>query len=437
MKTKFFFLLTIPFLLLCELGVAQDGGPVTVVAVGEAGAIKTRITVVSDAKNDDIKKIFATDFGFYIKKFEMLDTGAIVSTAFSKDIDQAHYNSKGYSYVLQLSRGKTENSTLLKVWDIKGKGLVGESEGVRESNLREFAHNLADFAYQKIVNKKSIFKTKIAFVSDILGTHASPIKEMYIMDFDGFNLKQLTHHNGIVISPAFSNNSKKIVYSLIRGQGAKARNIDLLMFDLATMKSEIISSLPGINSGAVFLPGDNDILLTLSQSGNAEIYKMNLKNRSLTQLTSHPAPDVDPSINNDGTLMAFLSGRPGKAEIYLMDPSGMEKDVRRISYVGEFNATPRFSNDGKEIVFSSWIDNSFDIFRINSDATGLVRLTKDFGSNESPVFSPDGEFVAFTSQRVISRREAVQNIYIMTRDGEIIGPVTRKMGNCSTPRWSN
>ena len=224
---------------------------------------------------------------------------------------------------------------------------------------------------------------------------------------------------------------------MIRGQNLKGRNIDLLIYDVNSKRSEKLSSFPGINSGAVFLPGDQEILLTTSHSGNAEIYKMNVKTKELTQITNHSAPDVDPSVNHDGSLMAFLSGRPGKAEIYLMNPSEMEKDVRRISFVGEFNATPRFSADGKEIVFSSWINNSFDIFRINSDASGLVRLTKDFGSNEAPVFSPDGEFIAFSSQRVLSFRSAVQNIYIMSREGEIIGPITNKMGNCSTPRWGN
>ncbi|MBI2521960.1 MAG: PD40 domain-containing protein [Bdellovibrio sp.] len=439
LKILFFYFINIIVMFgFSSLGIGQeDANTGTVVAVGEAGTIKARMTIVSDGKLDDIKQIISGDFAFYIRTFEVHDSGAAVSSSLSQTIDQTYYSNKGYSYVLQLLRGKNENSVLIKIWDVKGKGLLGESEGVRDSNVRSLAHVLSDYAFQKILNKKSIFKTKMIFVSDIRGTVKNPVKELFIADFDGHNLKQLTHHRGTVLSPSFSYNGKKIVYSLIRGQNIKGRNIDLLIFDVDSQKSEILSSFPGINSGAVFLPGDREILLTTSHSGNAELYKLNIKTKELIQLTNHPAPDVDPSINHDGSLLAFLSGRPGKAEIYLMDPSGMEKDVRRISFVGEFNATPRFSSDGKEIVFSSWINNSFDIFRINSNASGLVRLTKDFGSNEAPVFSPDGEFIAFSSQRVLSLRSAVQNIYIMGRDGEIIGPITSKMGNCSTPRWSN
>ena len=68
---------------------------------------------------------------------------------------------------------------------------------------------------------------------------------------------------------------------------------------------------------------------------------------------------------------------------------------------------------GKQIAFSSWLDGRFDIFRINADATGLYRLTKDFGSNEDPTWSNDGEFIAFASQRVLSRQKALHNIYVM------------------------
>jgi TolB protein len=83
------------------------------------------------------------------------------------------------------------------------------------------------------------------------------------------------------------------------------------------------------------------------------------------------------------------------------------------------------------------LDNSFDLFRIAPDGSGLSRLTKDFGSNEDPSYSNDGEFIAFTSQRVISRVKADQNIYIMDRDGAILGAITQAFGNCISPRWYN
>ena len=207
--------------------------------------------------------------------------------------------------------------------------------------------------------------------------------------------------------------------------------------DLKTKKLEKLSYKDGINSGAIFNKDGSAIYLTLSNQKNADIYKMDLKTKALTKVTSHFAADVDPHINSDESLMTFLSGRPGKAMIYTLDPKGVEKDVKRISFVGDFNAAPRFNPEGSEIVFSSWVDNRFDIYRIDSNGTNLVRLTKNFGSNEEPWFSPDGEFIVFSSQRVINSKKAVQDLYIMNRDGEIIKKITENYGKVFTPRWSN
>jgi TolB protein len=184
------------------------------------------------------------------------------------------------------------------------------------------------------------------------------------------------------------------------------------------------------------LPGDQEVALTLSYSGNPEIYRLNLKSKKLTPITNSSAIDVDPSMAARPDLMAFLSGRGGKANVYLADPRGLEKNVRRISYVGRFNATPRLAPDGQEIAFVSWADETFDIFRINSDGRGLVRLTKDFGSCEDPSYSPDGQFIVFQAKRLVPGATHPYNLYVMDREGDILGAVVQNLGNCTTPRWS-
>jgi TolB protein len=411
---------------------AQDS--LTVVAIGEANVEADKIFIpeanVSSGSNSDAKAIvdiFRNNFSFYRKQFE------VVSGQSSNSLAYADWSKANYRYVLQFSV-QSSNYTL-KLFDINAKEeILNRTGSMTVSSLRSLAHDLADQAYRRIAGRESIFKSRIFFVSDS-DARGEEVKELYVMDFDGHQKKRLTTHRGTVISPAVSQDGRKVLYSLIEG-GKHERNVNLHLLDLDTMKSEVISKRPGINSGAVFMPDNNSIALTLSHTGQADIYVMNLTNGNLRRLSNHGSPDVDPSINVDATLMTFLSGRSGAAMIYTMDPMGTEQAVKRISYVGQYNATPRFSPDGKEIVFSSWLDQRFDLFRIGSDGHNLVRLTKDFGSNEDPSYSPDGQFIAFTSQRVLSRTSAVQNIYIMDREGEIFGSITDKHGNCISPRWS-
>ncbi len=403
-----------------------------VVAVGEAEIVKETIlfSFKGESKSlNDFSSILKNDFSFYQKNFNLklaeqnLQADYLISL-FLKEEKLGGETPKSYLvYDISLERLKDQQ----KIYS-------SHREILEISSLRKMAHEESHAIYEKITGKKSIFNSKMAFVSDRTSKGHDIRKELYIMDFDGQNKRRLTYHKGIVISPAISHDGKQILYSLIPAKNRK--NISLRMIDLETSNDTLISSRPGINSGAVFSNKANHIYLTLSYNGNAEIYEMNLLTKESRSITKHPSPDVDPSLDKDGKILAFLSGRPGDPMIYTLDPQGVEKSVKRISFVGRFNATPRFSPDGNEIVFSSWLDNRFDIFRIGANGRGLVRLTKNFGSNEDPTYSNDGQFLAFSSQKVISREKAEQKIYIMDREGEIWGTITPNFGNCITPRWT-
>lgn len=419
----------------------------TIVAVGEADLekdsisfIKPNLEKLNNKEKQQINEfydIMKSNFSFYKHLFDLSD----------KEYAKVSDVSKSVRFIFSSDIDVIEN----KVWmsyklldKTKGENLVGDRKVVWFNNIRSFAHTISNDIYKAMTGKESIFMSKIIFTSDRTSVGKNLRKEVYAMDFDGARKMRLTYDNSIVISPAVSPDGQKIVYTLvddivkIRPDGSKnkIKNLNLYSLDLKTKQKRILSSQDGINSGAVFNKSGDSIYLTLSLNNNADIYKMNLASKSLSRITTHFSEDVDPHINSNETLMTFLSGRPGKAMIYTLDPTGKEKDVKRISYVGDFNAAPRFNPDGSEIVFSSWVDNRFDIYRIGSDGNNLSRLTKDFGSNEEPWFSPDGEFIVFSSQRVLSRSKADQDLYIMNREGEVIRKITENYGKIYTPRWS-
>tara|TARA_R110000868_G_scaffold42895_1_gene144653 strand:- start:4599 stop:5924 length:1326 start_codon:yes stop_codon:yes gene_type:complete len=437
------FLIVVSTILFSLSASAQN---LTVVAVGEAGVEASRVAF--DAEYGSLSgselelakgfvDILRKDFAFYKGTFEVLEGAKTPRVGTSPDFSEL--SKKGITFAGHVSfRKDALVYASVQLHDVLAKKVVLIKESVLANDkLREAAHESADALFTAVTGKASVFQSQITFICDKGTRGDNIIKELYIMDFDGKNARRLTNHGGVIMSPAISKNRKKILYSLIQKTRSRSRNNNLYVLDVDSGQSELVSSRDGINSGAVFMPGDQSIALTLSHTGNAEIYEVSLATKQIVgTLTKHSAPDVDPSINVDGSKMTFLSGRANKAEIYTMDLPGREKNTKRISYVGKFNATPRFSPDGKEIAFSSWLDNRFDIFRIGSDGHNLVRLTKDFGSNEDPTYSNDGQFIAFASQRVLSRTKAVQNIYIMTRDGEMIGQITDGLGNCQSPRWT-
>jgi TolB protein len=450
MKGFYLFLFILGSIINCSNVLAQDDG-LTVVAVGEANAEKEKmivqdiyyqgnLTSAQKSAAQELVKLIRNDFSFYSKKFYLVEA-APNNTSTRPVTNYEYWNGKNVRFLGTVTVEKSSGDSMKFTYtleDIRArKQVYNQTKSANLTTYRKIGHELSDGAYKVVTGKDSIFKSKIVFVSDRNSRGGKMIKEVYMMDYDGKNVNQLTNHGGITISPSMSKDGRYLLYSLISNSDMRKRNNNLYLMDLTTKEAHIISQKDGINSGAIFMPNGKSIALTLTISGNAEIYEMDLDSKTLRKITNHFASDVDPSVTADGSLMTFLSDRAGKAMIYTLDPKGEEKSVKRISYVGQFNATPRFSPDGKEIVFSSWLDNSFDLFRISSDGQGLSRLTKEFGSNEDPSYSNDGEFIAFTSQRVLSRVKADQNIYIMDRDGGIIGSITQGFGNCLSPRWYN
>jgi len=400
--------------LLLLFSISLNATELKIVPVGEAQAdtLKYSISILKDnnASLKTIKNILVNDFSFY------------------RSIIERNQSSSKSDLLINIKR---ENKFVFIETTFNEKKITNK---VNLKFNRKDIHKVADNIYNLITNKKSIFNSSIIFVSDRTSKKRKIVKELYIMDFDGFNKKRLTFFNKTVVSPAFSPDNKLISFSLIEGYG-KSKNINLYTLNLQNKKFKKISTYKGMNSGAIFSPDGKELVLTLSINGNAEIYKINIKSKKLIRLTKNYAPDVDPSVF--GNKLTFLSGRPGKPMIYVSDFDGLEKNVKRISYVGKFNATPRFSPSGETIVFSSWLDNRFDLFRINSNGTGLSRLTKDFGSNEDPNYTNDGQFIVFSSQKVYSRSKAVTNLYIMDNEGQIISKLTNNYGNCQSSRASN
>ncbi len=411
----------------------------TVVAVGEAEVEKETIDFskpkigfkTNPRQASDIKEIYniiKEDFAFYKHKYS-LEVPTLGSASYKVGIIFDDFKNVKVEVVNTIDSARSSSLSI----------------PIDDKNTISTAHRVSDKIYESMTGNKSIFNSKIVFVSDRTSNGRNTKKELYIMDFDGRRKQRLTYTNSLIISPALSPDNTKLMYSVIeskwkkssRGTPHKVKNLNLYIMDLATKKTTLISELDGMNSGAVFSDDGKDIYLTLTLTKNADIYKINLATKKRTKITTHFLDDVDPHINKAGDLLTFLSGRSGKAMIYTMDPRGPEKNIKRISYVGRFNAAPRFSPDGAEIVFSSWVDGLFDIYKIDSNGDNLVRLTKNMGSNEEPSFSPDGQFIVFSSQKVLSRKKAVQNLVIMNREGEIIKQITDNYGKSYTPRWSN
>lgn len=148
-------------------------------------------------------------------------------------------------------------------------------------------------------------------------------------------------------------------------------------------------------------PDGRQIVFATDTEGDAEIWVINADGTGLRKLTSNEsARDVEPRFSPDGTKILFTSdlNTPGFDEIYVMDPDG--KNIQQLTKVPN-SYSGAWSPDGTRIAYVSDQGGDGDIYVMDADGQRSVLLTQDDNGAEdrSPVWSPDGRWILFASNR--------------------------------------
>ncbi|HOZ46131.1 MAG TPA: Tol-Pal system beta propeller repeat protein TolB [Candidatus Hydrogenedentes bacterium] len=265
---------------------------------------------------------------------------------------------------------------------------IGQLLSAERKYPRLIAHRFSQEIIRLIDGVAGIGTSEICFSAGASGT-----KEIYVADYDGANMTQVTNHKSISIGPRFSPDGRRIAYL-----SYKDRYPFLYVFDRSTGKSTPLSKHVGLNASPAWAPDAKTLALTLSKDGNTEIYVTNADGSNSKRLTQDRASDTSPSFSPDGHQIAFVSDRSGRPQIFAMNADG--SNVRRLSYQGGSSYDPVWSPDGKSIAYvAERPGDGLEIYVMDADGKNSRRLTDSQGSNESPTWSADSRHVAFASTR--------------------------------------
>jgi TolB protein len=283
--------------------------------------------------------------------------------------------------------------------------------------LSRIAHTLANDLVRVVNGKPGIFRSLIGFASNRTGNF-----EIWLMDWDGANQRQITRHKALSILPSWSADNQRMVYTSFFGGTSDM----YIISRLGGARTRVATGL-NLNTSATFSPISNDIAFVGSIAGNPDIYLVKDDGSNLRRLTHDSSIESTPEWSPNGRQISFTSGRSGSPQIYTMDAEG--SNVQRISFEGDWNDDATWSPDGSQLAYTSRVNGRFQI-RVADLATHQSRILAGEGSNEQPAWSPDGKWVAFQSNR-----SGTWQIYRMRVDGTDLLQLTFD-GENKDPDWS-
>jgi len=205
-----------------------------------------------------------------------------------------------------------------------------------------------------------------------------------------------------------------------------------------------LTSMQGVEDEPMWSPDGTKILFRSMQISGEEnsLWTVNVDGTGLTKLTiALPGGATDPgnpTWSPNGSRIAFTATRDFVKSVWTMNADG--SNMVQVTTDAGFDMTPTWAPAGDRIAFSRYNaaapQNGWDIMIVNAAGGTPVRLTLP-GDQLVPAWSPDGHYIAVTGTAVAG--QGTQNLYTMRPDGTglRLRTVNPAWGGGTAPAWVN
>ena len=355
-------------------------------------------------------------------QFRSIDTGgAVLDEAARPDMSvwrQKNADALLTGSITRLADGRFD--VRCRLWDsVRGRDLGGQSHAVVVADLRLAAHKISDFVYEKLTGEKSVFSTRIAYV-----TKATNSFNLWVADADGENAQSALSSAEPIISPSWSPNGTHLAYVSF-----ESRKPVVYVHDVATGKRRLLANFKGSNSAPAWSPDGKTVALTLSRDGGSQVYAIDASGGEPKRLAQSNSIDTEPTYTADGKTIYFVSDRGGSPQIYRMASSGGAAE--RVTFAGTYNISPKVSPDGRWLAFISRVNGAFKL-HVMELATQQTTAITDSTADENPSFAPNSRLIIYAT--VQQGKEALMT---STLDGSFKTRLAGQIGDIREPDWGS
>lgn len=195
-------------------------------------------------------------------------------------------------------------------------------------------------------------------------------------------------------------------------------------------------SRPAAAAPATGLALGGRIVFSSNRSGDFEIYSIAANGTGLKRLTTAAGDDSAPRWSPDGKRIVFESERDHQSavpsvtsELYVMRADGSAQTRLTTNDVADWG--PDWSPDGTRIAFARAVPgNDFDVLTMRADGTDTVNLTPGPGRDFAPAWAPDGTRIAFASDD-----DGDYDLYVVPAAGGATAKLFDGSADAGSPRW--
>jgi TolB protein len=282
-------------------------------------------------------------------------------------------------------------------------------------------HQLSDELQVAAVGGKGIAATRILFVL---------ADAIWSVDSDGANISRMSRGTGRALSPTWSPDGSRFAFNEMRDYGGV-----IVLQNIASGARQVVPRPTGNGQAMTpaISPDGSTMIYAITSERGTDLFAVDIARmccvRPLTA-TGKLADNINPTYSPDGRRVAFMSTRPGRGQIYVMDADGANQRSLVNFDGGGAAYAPEWSPDGDRVAFHRDIAGGKHVL-VYDFGTGRATAVTSAGRNEDPSWAPDSRHLVFRSSRGGS-----DQLWIYDTESNALRQLTNVSGAARLPAWS-